>query len=102
MRVPEAAVPPFHVMDLLATVEMLGSLDEPVKRLVVASPADPTGTMLSSAELAGLGTVAAFSPESYADADGASTSTPTCPSRPTTRGVVALGRELVLHGFCQG
>jgi aspartate/methionine/tyrosine aminotransferase len=36
------------------TVEMLESLDEPVQGLVVASPANPTGTMLAPAELAAL------------------------------------------------
>jgi aspartate/methionine/tyrosine aminotransferase len=36
------------------TVEMLESLDGPVRGLVVASPANPTGTMLAPAELAGL------------------------------------------------
>jgi aspartate/methionine/tyrosine aminotransferase len=38
------------------TVEMLEALDEPVRGLVVASPANPTGTMLAPAELAGLAT----------------------------------------------
>jgi aspartate/methionine/tyrosine aminotransferase len=36
------------------TVEMLEALDEPVRGLVVASPANPTGTMLFPAELAAL------------------------------------------------
>jgi aspartate/methionine/tyrosine aminotransferase len=36
------------------TVEMLESLDRPVKGLVVASPANPTGTMLAPEELAAL------------------------------------------------
>jgi aspartate/methionine/tyrosine aminotransferase len=36
------------------TVEMLESLDEPVRGLVVASPANPTGTMLPAADLAAL------------------------------------------------
>jgi aspartate/methionine/tyrosine aminotransferase len=36
------------------TVEMLESLDGPVKGLVVASPANPTGTMLAPEELAAL------------------------------------------------
>lgn len=36
------------------TVAMLEQLDEPVRGLVVASPANPTGTVLSRAELAGL------------------------------------------------
>ncbi|MDN5858719.1 MAG: aminotransferase class I/II-fold pyridoxal phosphate-dependent enzyme [Pseudonocardia sp.] len=36
------------------TVEMLESLDEPVRGLVVASPANPTGTILDPAELAAL------------------------------------------------
>ncbi|GAA0607508.1 aminotransferase class I/II-fold pyridoxal phosphate-dependent enzyme [Sporichthya brevicatena] len=36
------------------TVAMLEALDEPVKGLVVASPANPTGTMLLPAELAAL------------------------------------------------
>jgi aspartate/methionine/tyrosine aminotransferase len=36
------------------TVEMLESLDTPVQGLVVASPANPTGTMLAPSELAGL------------------------------------------------
>jgi aspartate/methionine/tyrosine aminotransferase len=36
------------------TVEMLESLDEPVRGLVVASPANPTGTMLAPDELADL------------------------------------------------
>jgi aspartate/methionine/tyrosine aminotransferase len=36
------------------TVEMLESLDEPVQGLVVASPANPTGTMLAPVELAAL------------------------------------------------
>jgi aspartate/methionine/tyrosine aminotransferase len=36
------------------TVEMLESLDRPVQGLVVASPANPTGTMLVPAELAAL------------------------------------------------
>jgi aspartate/methionine/tyrosine aminotransferase len=36
------------------TVEMLEQLDVPVKGLVVASPANPTGTMLAPEELAGL------------------------------------------------
>ena len=36
------------------TVEMLESLDEPVRGLVVASPANPTGTMLAPGELADL------------------------------------------------
>lgn len=36
------------------TVEMLEALDEPVKGLVVASPANPTGTVLDPAELAAL------------------------------------------------
>ena len=36
------------------TVEMLESLDEPVRGLVVASPANPTGTMLAPRELADL------------------------------------------------
>jgi len=34
------------------TVEMLEALDEPVKGLIVASPANPTGTVLAPAELA--------------------------------------------------
>src|SRR6476659_1607741 len=38
------------------TVAMLEALDEPVQGLVVASPANPTGTMLSPAELAALAT----------------------------------------------
>jgi aspartate/methionine/tyrosine aminotransferase len=38
------------------TVEMLGALDEPVQGLVVASPANPTGTMLAPGELAALAT----------------------------------------------
>lgn len=38
------------------TVEMLESLTEPVHGLVVASPANPTGTMVSRAELAALAT----------------------------------------------
>ena len=38
------------------TVALLESLDEPVKGLVVASPANPTGTMLAPAELAALAT----------------------------------------------
>lgn len=36
------------------TVEMLEALDEPVKGLVVASPANPTGTVLDPVELAAL------------------------------------------------
>ncbi len=36
------------------TVAMLEELDEPVKGLIVASPANPTGTVLDPAELAGL------------------------------------------------
>jgi aspartate/methionine/tyrosine aminotransferase len=36
------------------TVEMLEDLDEPVQGLVVASPANPTGTVLDPAELAAL------------------------------------------------
>lgn len=36
------------------TIEMLKALDEPVKGLIVASPANPTGTMLSTDELAGI------------------------------------------------
>jgi aspartate/methionine/tyrosine aminotransferase len=36
------------------TVEMLEALDEPVKGLVVASPANPTGTVLDPSELAAL------------------------------------------------
>ncbi len=36
------------------TVEMLEALDEPVRGLVVASPANPTGTVLDPAELAAL------------------------------------------------
>jgi aspartate/methionine/tyrosine aminotransferase len=36
------------------TAEMLDALDEPVEGLIVASPANPTGSMLSPAELAGL------------------------------------------------
>ena len=35
---------------------MLEALDEPVQGLVVASPANPTGTMLAPAELAALAT----------------------------------------------
>ena len=38
------------------TVEMLEELAQPVKGLVVASPANPTGTMLASTELAALAT----------------------------------------------
>lgn len=38
------------------TVEMLEALDEPVRGLVVASPANPTGTVLDPAELAALAT----------------------------------------------
>lgn len=38
------------------TVAMLEALDEPVRGLVVASPANPTGTMLGSADLAALAT----------------------------------------------
>jgi aspartate/methionine/tyrosine aminotransferase len=38
------------------TVTMLESLDEPVQGLVVASPANPTGTMLRPEELAALAT----------------------------------------------
>ena len=38
------------------TVEMLEALDVPVQGLVVASPANPTGTMLAPAELARLAT----------------------------------------------
>jgi aspartate/methionine/tyrosine aminotransferase len=37
------------------TVAMLEALDEPVKGLVVASPANPTGTVLDPSELAALG-----------------------------------------------
>jgi aspartate/methionine/tyrosine aminotransferase len=36
------------------TVEMLEALDEPVAGLIVASPANPTGTVLAPAELSGL------------------------------------------------
>ena len=36
------------------TVDLLETLDEPVQGLVVASPANPTGTMLAPAELAAL------------------------------------------------
>ena len=36
------------------TVEMLEALDEPVRGLIVASPANPTGTVLDPAELAAL------------------------------------------------
>ena len=36
------------------TVAMMEALDEPVKGLVVASPANPTGTVLDPAELAGI------------------------------------------------
>jgi aspartate/methionine/tyrosine aminotransferase len=36
------------------TVAMLGALDEPVRGLVVASPANPTGTVLDPGELAAL------------------------------------------------
>ncbi|HEX7661927.1 MAG TPA: pyridoxal phosphate-dependent aminotransferase [Pseudonocardiaceae bacterium] len=36
------------------TVEMLESLDEPVRGLIVASPANPTGTVLAPDELAAL------------------------------------------------
>ena len=38
------------------TVAMLEALEEPVRGLVVASPANPTGTMLASSELAALAT----------------------------------------------
>jgi aspartate/methionine/tyrosine aminotransferase len=38
------------------TVQMLEELDRPVQGLVVASPANPTGTMLAPDELAGLAT----------------------------------------------
>ncbi len=38
------------------TVEMLESLEAPVQGLVAASPANPTGTMVSPAELAGIAT----------------------------------------------
>ncbi|MGH3333760.1 MAG: pyridoxal phosphate-dependent aminotransferase [Nocardioidaceae bacterium] len=38
------------------TVEMLEALPEPVQGLVVASPANPTGTMVAPAELAALAT----------------------------------------------
>ncbi|ANY09924.1 aspartate aminotransferase [Pseudonocardia sp. HH130630-07] len=38
------------------TVEMLDALDEPVKGLILASPANPTGTILEPAELAALAT----------------------------------------------
>ena len=38
------------------TVEMLAELDAPVRGLVVASPANPTGTVLDPAELAALAT----------------------------------------------
>jgi aspartate/methionine/tyrosine aminotransferase len=38
------------------TVAMMEALDEPVKGLVVASPANPTGTVLDPAELAALAT----------------------------------------------
>jgi aspartate/methionine/tyrosine aminotransferase len=38
------------------TVEMLEALESPVRGLVVASPANPTGTMLAPAELAALAT----------------------------------------------
>ncbi|GAA0246966.1 pyridoxal phosphate-dependent aminotransferase [Cryptosporangium japonicum] len=38
------------------TVAMLEELDEPVRGLVVASPANPTGTVLDAAELAALAT----------------------------------------------
>jgi len=38
------------------TVKMLDALDPPVRGLVVASPANPTGTMLAPAELAALAT----------------------------------------------
>ena len=38
------------------TVRMLEELDRPVRGLVVASPANPTGTMLAPEELAGLAT----------------------------------------------
>ena len=36
------------------TVEMLAALDEPVRGLIVASPANPTGTVIDSGELAAL------------------------------------------------
>lgn len=36
------------------TVAMLEELDEPVRGLILASPANPTGTVLDAAELAGL------------------------------------------------
>lgn len=36
------------------TVEMLAELDTPIRGLIVASPANPTGTVLDPAELAGL------------------------------------------------
>jgi aspartate/methionine/tyrosine aminotransferase len=36
------------------TPELLDALDEPVEGLIVASPANPTGSMLSPADLAGL------------------------------------------------
>jgi aspartate/methionine/tyrosine aminotransferase len=38
------------------TVQMLEGLDRPIQGLVVASPANPTGTMLAPAELAALAT----------------------------------------------
>jgi aspartate/methionine/tyrosine aminotransferase len=37
------------------TVAMLEALEQPVRGLVVASPANPTGTMLAADELAALG-----------------------------------------------
>jgi aspartate/methionine/tyrosine aminotransferase len=38
------------------TVDMLDALDPPVKGVVVASPANPTGTVIEPAELAGIAT----------------------------------------------
>jgi aspartate/methionine/tyrosine aminotransferase len=47
-------LPTGHESRFQPTVEMLESLEEPVQGLVVASPANPTGTMLLPDELAAL------------------------------------------------
>ena len=79
------------------TVALLEALDEPVAGLVVASPANPTGTMIDAGELAALADwcaehgVRLISDEIYhgitygpTTTEGSPTVAPQAPTRPTT------------------
>jgi aspartate/methionine/tyrosine aminotransferase len=76
------------------TVEMLEALDRPVTGLVVASPANPTGTVLDPAELAALagwcerGGVQLISDEIYHGISYAGVPAPTCARASSTEAIV--------------